>query len=795
MNSTIFTQRFFNLLIFLAIVQAGLGSARGQEQMITLKNGMVLEGMPATKAAYIEGATLTSGSGTSLLMVDDRLRRVFTYKPNVMNMVPAVGSEELFEIDQFGANNQASSGGIGAILSIGPFNKNGQRMIRIMGPKGPVTVYQGIIEISPRYSVLRSIEQDNKIYSPLEMRISTQSIPREILSQIMRHHINAENETDRLKIVSFYQQSKRYYEAEIELSGVIKDFPEIAEEKQRELKLLRQAWANQLVNDIRERSERGQYSLAKMLIERFPRKEVASEILLEVGDIARSLESAEKRRQGILQRLELTAERIKTETALPPEKQQIADQFCQEIKSELNLNNLGRFAAYMTLSDDPSQSADQNLGLAISGWLLGSDGSIDNLEVAFSLIKVRELIIEYLSAPAADIRAGIKKAILETEGSSAKNVAAIIANLKPWIDSTPQEHPDFKALYELEAPGIGEIPSFPYLVQLPPDYDPYRRYPCVVAMSGARFSAENQIEWWAGEYDPNLQMRKGEASKYGYIVIVPQWKPADHDGYQFTAQEHASVLNPLRDAFKRFSIDTDRVFLSGQADGGTAAWDIGLAHPDLWAGVIPIGAEAEMYISRYWENARHVLPMYFVHGELDSPRSLANNTDWTRMMDRFGFDVMVVEYRGRGREHFHEEVKTVFQWMEVGSHRRNVAPEKFECSAMRPWDNFFWFVEVSDMRKNSIVLPQQWPISGRAPTTIAGGVQEKNRLLVKTTANKELVWLAPEYVDFDRPLKINSSEGEVQPDVGVLLEDVRARCDRQHPFWAVVDLSERPWKR
>ena len=44
----------------------------------------------------------------------------------------------------------------------------------------------------------------------------------------------------------------------------------------------------------------------------------------------------------------------------------------------------------------------------------------------------------------------------------------------------------------------------------------------------------------------------------------------------------------LRDAMRRFSIDSDRVFLSGHSIGGDAAWDIGLAHPDLWAGVIPI---------------------------------------------------------------------------------------------------------------------------------------------------------------------------------------------------------------
>jgi hypothetical protein len=56
------------------------------------------------------------------------------------------------------------------------------------------------------------------------------------------------------------------------------------------------------------------------------------------------------------------------------------------------------------------------------------------------------------------------------------------------------------------------------------------------------------------------------------------------------------------------------------------------------------------------------------------------------------------------------------------------------------------------------------------------------------------VWLSPEAVDFDQrvPITINgralASGGRViAPDLGVLLEDVRTRADRQHPFWAKVE--------
>jgi hypothetical protein len=54
------------------------------------------------------------------------------------------------------------------------------------------------------------------------------------------------------------------------------------------------------------------------------------------------------------------------------------------------------------------------------------------------------------------------------------------------------------------------------------------------------------------------------------------------------------------------------------------------------------------------------------------------------------------------------------------------------------------------------------------------------------------IWLGPEFVDLTRPVTVTLSgerlfKGKVVPDERVLLEDLRRRGDRQHPFWAVVE--------
>ena len=209
-------------------------------------------------------------------------------------------------------------------------------------------------------------------------------------------------------------------------------------------------------------------------------------------------------------------------------------------------------------------------------------------------------------------------------------------------------------------------------MQLPPEYDPYRRYPAIVTLHGAGTTPEHQIDWWAGAHGPD-GTRLGQATRHGYIVIAPRWGKEHQFQYGYTAAEHAAVLNSLRDACKRFSIDTDRVFLSGHSMGGDAAWDIGLSHPDLWAGVIPIVAVADKYCAHYWPNARD-LPLYFVCGELDGNKMVKNSPELDRYLTKIGYNATVVEYLGRGHENFSDEILNLFDWM--SRYRRNFFPRR-----------------------------------------------------------------------------------------------------------------------
>jgi pimeloyl-ACP methyl ester carboxylesterase len=241
----------------------------------------------------------------------------------------------------------------------------------------------------------------------------------------------------------------------------------------------------------------------------------------------------------------------------------------------------------------------------------------------------------------------------------------------------------------------------------------------------------------------------------------------------------------------------DRIFLSGHGTGGDAAWDLGLAHPDAWAGVIPIVATADHakynYNTLYWRNAKYV-PFYFVGGELDSNKMAKNAYQFDRYLQHVGYDTIVVNYQGRGQESFQDEILRLFDWMK--KKKRNFFRKEFTCESIRSFDNYFWWVEINEMPSHLLADPEQWPPKRIKTLKVSGKIRatdEITNIRVSSGRAPTTVWLSPELIDFDKRLRISVSGfrevRRAKPDIEVMLNDARTRGDRMHPFWARIDVG------
>ena len=459
-----------------------------------------------------------------------------------------------------------------------------------------------------------------------------------------------------------------------------------------------------------------------------------------------------------------------------------------EIAAELNINTVGRMTSFLQGLDDAETTPAEKLSLAISGWLLGSDAATAKLGVAISAFRIRQTVRLYLNEPLKGNRALLHGELTSEQAATPQFVTALVAQMKPPLDP-PAANPDKPGFYELSVPAGSTEPPVRYLVQLPPEYDPHRRYPAIVTLQGAGTTAEIQIDWWAGA-PGTTGARSGQASRRGYIVIAPAWTLDHQKEYRYSGREHAAVLDSLRDACRHFAIDSDRVFLSGHSIGGDAAWDIALAHPDLWAGVIPIVAKADRYIRLYWENAK-LLPCYFVCGELDANKMTLNAPDLDRYLKR-GYNCTVVEYLGRGHEDFSDEIQRLFDWM--SRFHRDFFPREFTCSSMRRFDNYFWWIEMGGMPAGAMVEPSDWPPPRGTQAIQVTGKITSNGLSVRTGSAYCNVWLSPQMVDFGHRVNIvvngrRLNSQLARPNLEVLLEDIRTRGDCQHPFWAKMETA------
>jgi predicted esterase len=767
--------------------------------VIILKNGMELEGRLGKISALGESPIASTGDGgrisnALIVLVDDDLRRTFVCTYQVQDRrTEAPEAMERIMIQQRVATRGQRVVGVGPIIKIDPFDEWGRRTFSMNTLRGRLDVIQGITEITPKWTKVEGL-LGNAAYV-WDMRISTQAIPRETLSAILKNQINPKNANERLSIVRLYLQSGRYQDAQTELQQCIDDFPELNALKNM-VRELRQESHQRMLEEIEARKAVGQHHLAFGKLHDFLKEEsVAGTRMLTARDLIAEYEKAEKQATSVLEYLELHLALI-DDGELREQVAPIRD----EIAKNLNINNLDRFADYLRLAENETLKADNKISLAISGWLLGSDAGTENLAVSLSLFDVRNLVRQYLQSKRVHERQEHLKKIEAQEGGSPRYVAQLLANMKPHKEvqspatdgeEAERVETDVRGMYRLTTKGLTGGADIVYHVQLPPEYDPHRRYPTIVTLNGAGTSPLHQIDWWAGPYHEKFQMRLGQAARRGYIVIAPHWQGDHQYKYGYSAQEHAAILYSLRDACRRFSVDTDRVFLSGHSIGGDAAWDIGLSHPDLWAGVIPIVPVADKYVSRYWENGK-LVPMYFVTGELDGDKLQRNKQDLNRYLTRSGFDVIVSEYLGRGHENFSDEIQRLFTWM--GYHKRDFHPEEFECVTMRPWDNFFWWVELDGMPGRSMCYPAGWPPpAGLRPVTLEARVSANNRLRIATGASRATVWLSPEMVDFAQRVTISANTRSenlvVKPSVETILEDVRTRGDRQHPFWAKVEVE------
>jgi enterochelin esterase-like enzyme len=407
------------------------------------------------------------------------------------------------------------------------------------------------------------------------------------------------------------------------------------------------------------------------------------------------------------------------------------------------------------------------------------------LSDAISLWEMRFLATEYLRTNDDPTRRGeLLRQFRATEGASVERLTQMTPHLPLPIETPPLAPGE---IHPVEVQDHWGATQQTYSVVLPPEYSPQHAYPLLVVLRPEGRTDEQQLAWWAGRAD-----EPGPAQRRGYITIAPNYAAAELGAYEYNAEVHETVLESIRDARKRFRVDSDRIFLAGHGMGADACFDLGMSHPEVFAGVIPIVGTTRRHCTFYRRNAPD-LAWYVVSGERDAD-SLVNwephATDLNDMMKQ-GHDIIYCEYKARGFESYYEELPRIFDWMQM--HRRGPLPDEWEVQILRHTDTRFYWMEVAGLPA-ALAEPIVWdpPRQRRRPITMRGNITEGNSLFIRHNATHTTVWLTPAMIDFDERVRVHVNGRQafnnfIAADPGALLEALRVSGDRERLVWARME--------
>lgn len=734
---------------------------------VVLRDGRTISGNIVRLPGIAEARPRRSTTGAELpknvVMIEDGLRRVFVPRRQVVDARAGASLEQVerFFLDQPLGTRSRQVVSAGLVLKKTPFDKFGRRTVTLHVDGTEKNIIQAITEINSRFV------QVHGIHLFWDQRLATSSIPTETLDRVLLNAIDAGNADQRIRLARFYIEAGQFQRAAEELNSIRADFPDLAETVDRAATALKQAQARRRLAEIDLRLQAGQYGIAHDALRGFPVEGVSSDILQQVRAHVLAFEAMDTKGHQIVQLLAELVEQLPS-----GEQRREMGTWIDEIKANLHPDTLPRLEALLNLADDPDLDPADKIALALTGWLLGNDNAEADPILAVSLWKARDLLRRYLREDDPLQRDNLLALLRNLEGIGVERLAQLVALLPPQVETSGIEPGE---PFPIRVPATDAGFELEYWVQLPAEYTPHRAYPVIMTLHGFDADAEMQVNWWG------LQ-----ADRRGYIVLAPVYAAPKQHQYDYRAEAHAAVLGALRDARKRFSIDSDRVFLSGYSMGGDAAWDIGLAHPGVFAGVVPLSGVCEKFSAIYRENAAH-LPLYVVGGEKDRDLPKRNGIHLDEMMDKH-FNVTYTEYMGRGHESFYEEIHNIFDWM--GRQRRARFPRDFVCESVRPGDNRFYWVTFEGLPAVSNLVPELYDQNFKStrPLVVEGRVGAANNVIVRAGSTHIAVWLSPEIVDFDERISITVNGrqlgGDITPSLTVLLEDFRKRRDRQKLFWA-----------
>ncbi len=341
--------------------------------------------------------------------------------------------------------------------------------------------------------------------------------------------------------------------------------------------------------------------------------------------------------------------------------------------------------------------------------------------VAYRLVQAQRQIDALLDA--TQFSAGYAEALQSMDEALAQ-LRQISAGQDPYAGATGYVDRAYRS--ELD----GELQ--PYTVYIPTDFDAQKTYPLIVRLHGFGGNPQNAIGSLLGMGDqpcPDCQ----------HIVVAPSNRGNITYSNRIGEQD---VWRVVADVQSLYSIDENRIYLTGSSMGGAGTWHLGLRYADRFAAIVPIcgwtdwrmlagfmgglpGPLGQQVLDAnntlsFAENALH-LPVLVAHGDADPVVSVEHSRRMVARLQELDIAVEYEEYPGVGHVSQHNTYADgrIFDWFD--QHVRDPQPQRVVFSTTDPgrYGKSYW---------TQMEMLIQSRVSGR----IVAQVEAENLIVVET---------------------------------------------------------------
>jgi predicted peptidase len=208
--------------------------------------------------------------------------------------------------------------------------------------------------------------------------------------------------------------------------------------------------------------------------------------------------------------------------------------------------------------------------------------------------------------------------------------------------------------------------EYRYQVFVPHGYHPARRWPVILFLHGAGQTGTDGKAPTSVGLGPAIRRRE---PSFPFLVVFPQsvdrtWGVAAADGKR--------ALAILDEVGREYSVDEDRVYLTGFSMGGGGTWSLAAAEPGRWAAIAPVCG----YGHPAWAKELAGIPCWCFHGAEDRVIPVERSREMVGVMRGVAGSIRYTEYPGVGHNAWDSAYNTdeLYDWLLSNTRSANPGP-------------------------------------------------------------------------------------------------------------------------